>query len=150
MRYFIEEYDKQGFLKPPSWLWLGWFFLSKAWVVFIVSGASRDDGSKLLEIIYPVHSTFYTGLAMGSPVLIFMWLMGLRNTERKWICKIASGGRWITIVFTVLQLGLLGYQIVLERGEFSWPHAISLVILSWFLIYVINSRRVKDCFVSPV
>ncbi len=64
MRYLIDEYDKQGFLKPPVWLWLGWLFLAKAWVVFIVAGASREEGTKLLEIIYPIHSTFYIGLAI--------------------------------------------------------------------------------------
>ena len=36
VRYSLEQYDKHGFLKAPLWLWLGWLFLAKAWVIFIL------------------------------------------------------------------------------------------------------------------
>ncbi|MGO3799245.1 MAG: DUF2919 family protein, partial [Vibrio casei] len=48
MRYAIEEYDKNGYLKPSVWLYLGWLLLAKAWVVFVIAGASRDVGTRLL------------------------------------------------------------------------------------------------------
>lgn len=149
MRYLIDEYDKQGFLKPPVWLWLGWLFLAKAWVVFIVAGASREEGTKLLEIIYPIHSTFYIGLAIGFPALALIWMMGLRNQDRPRVCRFISHARWMTLLLTVMQLGLAGQQVVLLSGKFSWPLATTLVLLLWLLIYISKSRRVRDCFRSP-
>lgn len=150
MRYLIEDYDQHGFVKSPIWLWLGWFFLAKAWVVFIAAGVSRDESSKLLEIIYPVHSTLYIGLALGLPALVLMWLMGLRSSERKVINVVVSYGKWITIVLIGMQLWLVCYQIILDNVKFSWSNASTLVLLLWFLIYIVNSRRVKDCFHFPV
>ncbi len=150
MRYSIEQYDKDGFLSPPKWLWLGWVFLAKAWVVFIVAGASRDEGAKLLEIIYPIHSTLYIGLVFGLPALILIWLMGLRNQDRKRICGVLSHGKPITLLLVFSQVGLVIYQIYLEAVKFSWSNAVTLVILLWLLIYIAKSRRVRDCFRSPL
>lgn len=149
MRYLIEEYDKQGFLKPPIWLWLGWVFLAKAWLVFIVAGASRDEGAKLLEIIYPIHSTLYTGLIIGFPALVLIWMMGLRNQDRPRVCRFINHARWMTLLLVVMQIGLAAQQVILLKGKFNWSLAITLVLLLWLLIYISKSRRVRDCFRSP-
>jgi len=150
VRYSIYEYDKHGFLSAPRWLWLGWLFLARAWIVFIVAGVSRNDGSRLLEIIYPVHSLFYTGLVVGLPAIVLIWLMGLRTAERKRICQIMRHGRRVTLSLILIQLGLEVYQIVLEGGKFSLAHAVTLVLLGWMFLYFYRSRRVADCFRSPL
>ena len=150
MRYTIEEYNSDGFLKAPIWLWLGWLLLAKAWIVFVVAGASRNVGATLLEIIYPVHSTLYIGLVAGFPAITLMWLLGLRKTERKLICRLLTHGKIYTIFTVSIQLILVSYQIYLDDVQFSWPNAITLVSLLWLLIYVVKSRRVRDCFRSPL
>lgn len=150
MRYSIEEYDSEGFLKAPKWLWFGWLFLAKAWVVFIVAGASRDSGAELLEIIYPIRSTLYIGLILGFPAIVLMWLLGLRKSERSRICTLLSYGKWITIITVSLQLLLVGYQTYLDNVQFSWANSLSLLGLVWLLIYISKSRRVQDCFQSPL
>ncbi|MDV7105083.1 DUF2919 domain-containing protein [Vibrio sp. TH_r3] len=150
MRYTIEEYNSDGFLKAPIWLWLGWLLLAKAWIVFVVAGASRNVGATLLEIIYPVHSTLYIGLVAGFPAITFMWLLGLRKTERKLICRLLTHGKSCTIFTVCIQLILVSYQIYLDDIQFNWPNAITLVSLLWLLIYVVKSRRVRDCFRSPL
>lgn len=150
MRYSIEDYDGEGFLKAPKWLWLGWLFLAKAWIVFIVAGASRDVGSRLLEIIYPVHSTLYIGLAVGLPAIVLLWSIGLRKPQRKWLCLLLSYGKWITLCTILVQILLAGYQVYLENSRFSWANGITLLGLTWFLIYVVKSKRVRDCFRSPL
>lgn len=145
MRYPIEDYDKHGYLKAPIWLWLGWIFLAKAWVVFVVAGVSRESGSKLLEIIYPVKDTLYLGLAIGLPSILLMWLIGFRNPDRIWINRFISWGRGLTLLLIVGHLGLVIYQITLDKGVFSWSHSITAVLLIWFFLFVWKSRRLKEC-----
>ncbi|WP_375753139.1 DUF2919 domain-containing protein [Vibrio sp. HN007] len=150
MRYPIEQYDKNGFLNAPVWLKLGWLFLAKAWVVFIMAGASREKGVEILEWIYPVPATLNIGLAVGAPAIVLFWLLGLRHQDRKWVVGIFSYGRIITLLTILAQLGLVVYQIYLEKGAFSWPNALTLVGLLWLLLFVQKSKRVRDCFHAPV
>ncbi|WP_104402066.1 DUF2919 domain-containing protein [Vibrio penaeicida] len=145
MRYPIEDYDKHGYLKAPIWLWLGWIFLAKAWVVFVVAGVSRESGSKLLEIIYPVKDTLYLGLAIGLPSILLMWLIGFRNPDRTWINRFISWGRGLTLLLIGGHFGLVIYQITLDNGVFSWSHSITAVLLVWFFLFVWKSRRLKEC-----
>ncbi len=146
MRYRIEDYDKNGFLKPSIWLWLGWLFIAKAWVVFIVASASRDMSSRLLELIYPIHNNLYLGLAIGAPVVVMAWLIGLRHPERAWVQVSLRWGRELTMLCAVLQFALTLQQLSQTRWLFNWVDAITLLGLGWFLFFMLRSRRVKDTF----
>lgn len=150
MRYSIEEYDGDGFLKAPKWLWFGWLFLAKAWIVFVVAGASRDSGAELLEIIYPSRSTLYIGLVIGFPAIVLIWLLGLRKPERKRVCRLLTHGKWITLLTIAAQIELVAYQIYLENVQFNWANAMTLLGLLWLMLYVSKSRRARDCFRSPL
>ncbi len=150
VRYSIEEYDEEGFLKVPKWLWLGWLFLAKAWVVFIVAGVSREVGTTLLEMIYPIRSSLYMGLITGLPALFLIWSMGLRKPQKQGLCRFLNHGRAITQLTIVIQLTVISYQVYLENARFSWPNGITLLGLFWLLLYVSKSQRVRDCFRSPL
>lgn len=146
VRYAIEHYDQHGFLKAPKWLWLGWFFLARAWIVFVVAGASRESGSEILTIVYPNQTGLYLGLLMGLPTIALMWLYGLRSPERTWLTRVLYYGRPLTLVIAVAQWLQWAYQVYLHHGAFSWtPGGIGL-LLTWLIIYLVNSRSVKDCF----
>lgn len=149
MRYSVEQHDKNGFLKAPIWLWLGWLFLAKAWIVFVVAGASRESGAKILGIVYPDQTTLYIGLAMGVPSIIFMWFVGLRNVERHWINRIVSWGRVITLMTVSAQFALTFYHVHLEHGAFSWANGLTLMLLLWLAIYLVKSRSVRDSLRVP-
>jgi len=149
VRYSFEQYDKHGFLKAPLLLWLGWAFLAKAWVVFIVAGASRESGSKILEIVYPDHSMLYLGLAMGVPSIALMWLISLRNPDRAWLNRIVAWGKPVTILTAAGQLAQTLYHIYLQNGVFSWTNGLTSVALLWFTLYLVNSKSVADCFYNP-
>ncbi|NIY84695.1 DUF2919 domain-containing protein [Vibrio hepatarius] len=149
MRYSLEQYDKHGFLKAPKWLWLGWLFMAKAWVVFVVAGASRESGSKILTIVYPDHSMLYLGLVMGLPSIALMWLISLRSPERKWVNWIVSWGKPVTLLTVASQFSQSLYHVYLEHGAFSWVNGMTLVILLWFGIYVLQSRSVRDSLKTP-
>lgn len=146
MRYAIEDYDKHGFLKPCFWLYLGWLFLAKAWVVFVVASASRDLSSKLLSIIYPVNNTLYIGLAVSLPIVILVWLLPLRSPERPRLNKMVSWGRVCTIGVATLQLIATLYHLSQTRWLFNWSDALTLLGLVWFLLFLHKSHRAKQTF----
>ncbi|GEM74133.1 DUF2919 domain-containing protein [Vibrio sagamiensis] len=149
MRYALDDYDAHGFLKAPKLLWLGWMFLARSWGVFVMAGVSRDNGSKVLSMVYPDSSTLYLGLAMGIPSVLLMWLMGLRHADRKWVSQITQRGRAITLILCAIQLVQTMYHIYLEHGVFSWPNALSMILLSWFMLYLLSGKWVRDCFRVP-
>ncbi|MGR5284786.1 DUF2919 domain-containing protein [Vibrio maritimus] len=149
MRYALEQYDQHGLLKPPVWLWLGWAFLIRAWVVFVVAGASRQEGSNILQYVYPNHTMLYIGLAMGLPIVIGMWLVGLRKSESNKTNFLVSLLKPVTLAIVAMQLVHTGYLVNLHHWQFSWPNAVTLVLLAWFAIYLINSRRVTDSLALP-
>ncbi|MGP8307328.1 DUF2919 domain-containing protein [Vibrio sp. YIC-376] len=149
MRYAFDQYDAHGFLKAPILVWLGWMFLARSWVVFAMAGVSRESGSKLLSIVYPDSSTLYLGLLMGIPSLLLMWLMGLRQPERRWVNKIVSYGREMTLILCGIQLAQTTYHVYLEHGVFNWANALTITLITWFMIYLVNGRWVKDCFNVP-
>ncbi|GAD89049.1 hypothetical protein VHA01S_014_00740 [Vibrio halioticoli NBRC 102217] len=148
VRYLIEEYDKNGYLKAPFWLWLCWLFLARGWIVFALAGVTKDRGSDILAMIYPNSSSLYMMMCMGVPSLLLMWVIGLRNPDRHWLNKLIGLGRAVSILLSVSQLALELHYISLQDGQFSWGSALSVVGLSWIIIYLFNSRRVKDCFQS--
>ena len=149
MRYGIEQYDQHGILKAPIWLWLGWAFLTRAWVVFVVAGASRQEGSQILEYVYPNHTMLYLGLAMGLPIVVGMWLMGLRKADTDKINRSVSYLRGTSILVVLMQLGHTVYLVSLQHWQFTWTNAMTLVLLCWFAIYLVNSRYVIDCLAMP-
>lgn len=149
MRYAIEQYDKHGFLKAPKLLWFSWLFLAKAWIVFVVAGASRESGSKILSIVYPDHTMLYLGLAMGVPSIALMWLVNLRSPERHWVNRIVAWGRSITLVTATLQLSQTMYHVYLVHGAFSWTNGAVMLLLLWLIIYIARSRSVRDSFHNP-
>ncbi|WP_171360072.1 DUF2919 domain-containing protein [Vibrio pectenicida] len=145
VRYSLEQYDKHGFLKAPLWLWLGWLFLAKAWVIFTLAGASRENGGQILDIIYPDHNLFYLDLLMGVPSLVLMWAIGLRSPDRTWINRVVGMARSTTLLVITGQFIQTIYHVYLEHGIFQWSNAVALVILLWFMLYTYKSRHVRDC-----
>ncbi len=150
VRYTIEQYDTHGYLKAPTWLWLGWLFLARAWIVFVVAGVSRDSGSQILSFVYPGNAALYIGLVAGVPGIALMWLISLRHPERRWINALFRTGRWLTLLTASVQFIQTGYHVYLQHGAFHWANALTLLILLWLVLYVYRSRSVRDCFLSPL
>lgn len=141
----MDRYTDHGYLRTPTLLWLGWLFLARAWLVFIVAGASFDEGGKILEFVYPDSRLMIIGMVIGVPALIFMWLIALRNQERKVVNVIVSHAKPVTMVMIALQATQTFYHIYLARGAFSWSLGLTLVGLLWFGLYLIKSQTVRDC-----
>ncbi|MFH0264775.1 DUF2919 domain-containing protein [Vibrio rumoiensis] len=147
--YSVDDYDKNGFLKPPMWLWLSWLFLAKAWIVFIIASASRTMSAKLLSIIYPVTDSLYLGLMVGLPIVILAWTISLRTPERQWLNKILAFGRSYTAAIVLAQFVITLYHLSQTQWLFNWSDALTLLGLVWLLMYLFQSQRVKDTFSIP-
>ncbi|WP_245907146.1 DUF2919 domain-containing protein [Photobacterium sanctipauli] len=142
----IEAYDKHGLLKPSKMLWLCFFFSAKAWVIFAMAGASRQQGAQVLEILYPLPENLYLGMGIGLPAMVLMWLTGQRHKNNKLINYVWHHGRKILLVAYTTDCALQVYQLILSHGEFSWARAISLLLTTWLGIYLFRSSRVKNTF----
>ncbi len=149
VNYNLDDYDKNGFLKPSLWLWLAWLFLAKAWIVFIVASASRTMSSALLEIVYPVPDSLYLGLIAGLPIVLLAWTVSLRTPERKRLNTVLSYGRGMTFFVALAQLGLTFYHLFMTGWQFNWSDALTLLGLVWLLLFLVQSSRVKDTFIAP-
>lgn len=146
MQYSFDAYDEHGWLKPPLWLWFGWILLIRSVVVFIMAGASRQQGNDLLALFYPNHSHFYMSLCMSLPIVFLMWLSNFKKPNRPFMQTLWKQGRWLTILMVVIELSMLIQSIVINRGEFQLESAVVILLLSWFLIFLFRSKRVKICF----
>lgn len=146
MKYELDDYDAHGYLKPSIWLILGWIFLARAWVVFIVASASRQEGSTILSIVYPTTQGLYIGLAAGLPAILMPWCVHLRDPKRPWLDKAMQYSPILSIVLALLQIIATFEHISAGFYHFNWLDAISLLILSWFILYVYQSKRTKASF----
>ncbi len=146
MLYSFESYDKYGWLKPPIWLWFGWIVLIRSVVILIMAGVSREQGTNLLALFYPNHSHLYIAIALSLPILFYMWLSSFKSPKRPFSLMLWQQGRWLTIVMVLVELSILIQAVVTNHGEFRLATAMTILLLSWFLLYLFRSKRVKMCF----
>ncbi|MGF1726674.1 DUF2919 domain-containing protein [Photobacterium nomapromontoriensis] len=146
MLYPIEAYDKHGLLKPSAMLWLCMLFSAKAWIVFIMAGASRQHGAEVLEILYPLRESLYLAMVIGLPAVILMWLAGHRHKNNKLTNSVWRHGKFILLLTYTIDCVLQMYQLILTHGAFSWTRAVSLLLTIWLGCYLYRSSRVRNTF----
>lgn len=67
----------RGRLRLPLLFWLVLLLQARTWVLFVIAGASREQGTALLNLFYPDHDNFWLGLIPGIPaVLAFLLAVG--------------------------------------------------------------------------
>lgn len=142
-----HEFDDHGQRKVPLWLWLAWAFSAKAWLVFVMAGVSRQQGSDLLNLFYPDHQALYVGMAIGAPALFWMWLAGLRD-RFVWSHFLWRQGRWITVLMYLGELARQSWHFWQTQGAFAWSLALSLLCCVWGLLYLLRSQRLVRLFQS--
>jgi len=144
--YPIDAYDKYGLLKPSAMLWLTLAFSAKAWVVFMMAGASREQGARILELLYPLRENLYFAMAIGLPALLLMWLTGQRYKNKKLINRLWQHGKTILLAAYMTDCALQVYQLSLIDGAFSWTQAVNLLLTLWLSAYLARSTRVRNTF----
>ncbi|KFC06578.1 inner membrane protein [Trabulsiella guamensis ATCC 49490] len=141
--FLPSDYDSHGRLRLPV-LFLGILLLqARTWVLFVMAGASRQQGDTLLNLFYPDHNNFWLGLLPGIPAVIAFLLSGRRHQfPRVW-----QGIRWLLII---AQLALLLWQPLLWwQGDALSGIGLTLVILDGFALWwLLSSHRLRACFAA--
>jgi len=136
-----SAYDGHGRLRLPFLFWCVLLLQARTWVLFVMAGASRQQGDTLLNLFYPDHDNFWLGLLPGVPAVIAFLLSGRRHQNpRLWAAM-----RWALIA---AQLALLVWQPLLWwQGEPLSGIGFTLVILDIFALWwLLSNRRLRACF----
>ena len=144
--YALKYYTNAGDLKPPALFLFVLLFLSRTWVLFVLSLASTQTGNDILLLFYPDKVHFYLGLLLGLLPVIVLAVSGRRHTQNSWAMK---GWPWCfyLVVFSVLgDIGLQLYYIYLAKFAYSATASIQLVFALWCLLYINKSKHLTDSF----
>lgn len=144
--YALQHYTEAGDLKsPPIFLYL-LLFLSRTWMLLIISLASQQTGDKLLMLFYPEKFHFYTGLIIGLlPIIVFL-ISGRRHAQKHWAIKSWPICYYFIVVSLLADFGLQLYYLNIEHFQYSLSASIQLVMVCWATIYVFKSKHLKDSF----
>ncbi len=135
------DYDSHGRVRLPFLFWCVLLLQARTWVLFVLAGASRDQGNTLLNLFYPDHDNFCLGLLPGIPAVLAFLLSGRRHlVPRLWRAL-----RWLLIL---AQGVLLVWQPLLWlNGEaVSGPGIALLVADIVALLWLLTHPRLRACF----
>jgi hypothetical protein len=137
-----DDYDAKGQLRLPLAFWAILLLQARTWVLFVMAGASRQQGSSLLELFYPDTHAFWLGLALGVPAALGLLLTGYRQR----IPRLWQAWRWVLMLTLVAMLTLQGFT--LYQGEESVSPLVilftgfDLLALAWLSF----NRHLRACF----
>jgi hypothetical protein len=142
LNYSPDDYDAKGQLRLPLSFWAILLLQARTWVMFVMAGASRQQGTQLLELFYPDTHSFWLGLGFGIPAAIGLLLTGYRQRlPRLW-----QAWRWvliITLVVTMLAPLLMQWQ---EEDPLSELLLMVTLLDGLALLALLFSPRLRDCF----
>ncbi len=144
--YAFEEYNREGFLKPTPIQWAIWLFLCRGWLIFVMAAASRSQNDDVLPLLLPSMTELYGLMLSSLPIVLLMWLIGLRSSERPRLNRMLTSGHSLTVACIAFQAILTGYEVFLSAGHFSWSHGVTLLVLFWSALYMSTSKRNKASF----
>lgn len=137
-----DDYDHKGQLRLPLAFWLILLLLARTWLLFVMAGASRQQGSALLELFYPDTHAFWVGMALGVPAALGLLLTGYRQRlPRLW-----QAWRWVLCADLLAIMLSQGVTLWLGDEELS-PLMVVLTLCDVLALgYLLLSQRLRDCF----
>lgn len=63
--------------------------------------------------------------------------------------QIVAQGRAISLFVVIGQFVQTAFHVYLQQGAFHWANALTLLLLLWFGIYLVQSRHVRDSLKAP-
>ena len=144
--YPLKYYTKTGYLKPPFLFYIGLLFLSRTWIILILTLASRETGEKVLSLLLPDRQYFYWGIASGSVSIILLLLSGQDHEKYFYIRIIWKYGYAFLLASIVFDFCLQLHYLFLSHFQYSVSASLQLVLISWLFLYCIKSRHLKKSF----
>jgi len=146
--YSISCYDKNLCLKPNITIWLSLLFLSRAYLILILSVANLRDKSGLIDMVYADRLAMSLDALAGIPaaLLLYAWIKRTPGASR-FVRKIWGKGRMLMAISALLGVGAIfvtaWLKTVHEVTPGDWVQvAIALLII----IVVYKSPYIRDCF----
>ncbi|GGD32389.1 membrane protein [Franconibacter daqui] len=139
--FLPSDYDSQGLLKLPALFWGVLLLQARTWALFVLAGASREQGEALLALFYPDRAAFWLGLLTGVPAALAFLL----SERRERFPRLWHTWRWVLIV---TQVWLLTSQLfMLANNEGQSGAAMILLAADLFALWWLGfNARLRACF----
>lgn len=144
--YALKYYTESGDLKFPPVLFYLLVFLSRTWILLILSLASSQTGSDILTLFYPDKAHFYSGLLVGLLPLIVFIVSGRRHAQDSWALKYWPYCFYLLLFSIIGDLSLQLYYLYLDNFQYSISASLQLVIILWSCLYITKSKHLIDSF----
>jgi len=142
LKYSPDDYDARGQLRLPLVFWAILLLQARTWVLFVMAGASRQQGTALLELFYPDTQAVWLGIGLGVPAAAGLLLTGYRQRfPRLW-----QTWRWVLIATLGMMLILQG-RLLWQQDAQTSPLVLLVSLLDVLaLMLLLCYRRLRDCF----
>lgn len=138
--FIPADFDAHGRLRLPLLFWCVLLLQARTWVLFLMAGASRQQGDAILNLFYPDHDRFWLGLLPGVPAVLAFLLSGYRQ-------------RLPRVAGDALAAGAIAIAAVAVAADAMAERRISssltiglLVADGYALWWLLTSRRLGACF----
>ena len=146
--YDLRHYTESGDLKAPPLLLYILFFLSRTWVLLLISVTSTEVDNNILRLFYPDQVYFYFGLIIGGFPLIVFLVSGRRHAQDNWAIKCWPFCFYLIIFSVFGDISLQFYYLYLDGFKYSLTASLQVVIIIWASIYILKSNQLRDSFIK--
>lgn len=139
--FLPSDYDGKGMLRLPVLFWAVLLLQARTWVLFVLAGASREQGEALLALFYPDRSAFWLGLLTGVPAALAFVLSGRRSQfPRLWRA-------WRPVLMLTQSWLLVWQLLLLINDEAQSAAAAALLAADLFALWWLGfNPRLRACF----
>lgn len=144
----ISSYDKNLCLKPDITMWLIFLFLSRAYVVLIMSVANMRDRTGLIDLFYGDRIAMSLGAVAGAPaaLLVYAWLRRKPGAP-PFVRNIWTRGRLLLVVSALLNAGVAFMPLWMgTRHSLLTEDWIQLAVALMIVPVIYTSSYIRDCF----
>lgn len=140
----LKHYDEAGRVKPASGLFCCVLFLSRTWLIFVLTIASGHDSNSILTWFYPKKNYLYLGMFIGLPAFFAYTIVSFREklnqTMRIRLIK------WVVFLLLISCMTDMAYHIYLANRnmwQFSWNISIVLLVDMLIMLYVLRDKHLR-------
>ncbi len=137
-----DDYNDHGMLRLPLWFWTILILQARTWILFVMVGASRQQGSDLLALFYPESQNFWSGMLLGLPPALVFLLSGRRHL----LPRVWQAGYWLLLAGMFITFALQALGLWQSTDSISGVDIVLALLDAAALAYWLMSRRLRACF----
>lgn len=149
-KYSINDLNDDGTIKPGAGLLLAIIFLLRQMLygplTVLVSRRTRASSGAEIDMSWLTIHSLWEFVVCIPAVLVLVALIRRKVEAGQFIRAIWVRGRLLLLLGAVGQLSVLGYLLLLEKISASGPMLVVLFLQIYVLLFLIQSKRVKDVF----